>query len=159
MGINAVVAGGAIRDKVRGVSPEDIDVWLLGDTSNVNPDVLASLLMDAKVFDNDDSDYFDVRVLVKGYYVDSTGVNRKVDIIIPWVHYNNAIELVGTFDYNINQGFVGIDCGFYQPDLSELRIINPERTDPERTARFRAMVQYYNDQEAVRQTLANNKAH
>ncbi len=159
MGINAVIAGGAVRDKVRGVEPEDIDVWLLGDTSDVNPDVLASLLTDTQIFANTDIEYITARILIKGYYVDSGGTNRKVDIIVPRVHYHNPIELVSTFDFNINQGFVGIDCGLYKPDLSELRVINIRRVTPERRERFQAMVNMYNDQEAVRYMLDSNKAH
>ena len=158
MGINAVVAGGAVRDQIRGVDPTDIDVWLLGDTSNVNPDVLASLLTNPEVQDNTDSAYYNVRILVKGSYVDSGGITRRVDIIVPGEHYNSPVELVGSFDFSINQGFVGIDCGFYRPDLSSLTIINADRVTSERYARFQAMVDYYNHQEQLRREI-DNKSH
>ena len=148
LGIDAVIAGGAVRDQIRGVEPTDIDVWCLGDTSDVLPAMLMSLLDDAVFSDCTEYDEVPIDLLIKGTLTDALGVERNVDIIVPTHKYKSPIDLVSSFDYNINQGFVGIDCGIYKPDLTRLYGVNTTRVTEERTVRFQAMVDMYNQQKS-----------
>lgn len=150
LGIDAVIAGGAVRDQIRGVEPTDIDIWLLGDTSAILPAMLLSLLQQGRLVDLSESQYDAIPVdhLIKGNYQDGQGIWRKVDIIIPTHHYKSPVELVSSFDYSINQGFVGIDCGVYKPDLTRLYVVNDTRITDERTVRFQGMVDMYNQQKS-----------
>jgi hypothetical protein len=158
-GITAVIAGGAVRDQVRGVEPNDIDMWCLGDTSELDIHSILPLLDDAQFVDVGDYDeVLAVSKLVKGKFTDAQGKVRKVDIIVPAYHFHSPIELVSNFDYNINQGFIGLDCGVYKPDLTRLYAVRDERQPTERTERFSAMVQYYNDQQSAAKAFKDNDA-
>ena len=160
IGITAIIAGGAVRDIVRGVKPNDIDVWCLGDTSSIDPAMLMSLLDDAKVTETGDyEDVLSIRLLVEGTFTDAQGQVQSVDIIVPEYYFHSPLDLVSHFDYNINQGFVGLDCGIYKPDLTQLYTVRKDRQSPERTERFQAMVDYYNQQqEAAAAFKANDEA-
>ena len=88
VGIDEVIAGGAVRDQVRGVEPNDIDVWLLGDTTAVDLSMLEGLLQSVDHVDLSESQYDAIPVdhLIKGNYQDGKGIWRKVDIILPSQH-------------------------------------------------------------------------
>tara|TARA_R110000851_G_scaffold83379_2_gene182169 strand:+ start:59 stop:592 length:534 start_codon:yes stop_codon:yes gene_type:complete len=160
-GITAVIAGGAVRDQVRGVEPNDIDVWCLGDTTDIDTDVLLGVLdaFTAELIDvGDYDDVLSISQLVKGKFTDAQGKVRDVDIIVPAYHFNSPIDLVSKFDYNVNQGFIGLDCGVYKPDLTRLYRTGTDNIKSERTERFTAMVQYYNDQQSAAKAFKDNDA-
>lgn len=156
MGITAIVAGGAIRDNIRGVEPKDIDVWVLGNPA-YDLEAVSKLVNCKAVIDlaGDQYDAIPVKHLIKGRYKDSKGIWRDIDIIFPQEIYSSPIELVSSFDYNINQGFVGLDCGVYKPDLSLLYVVNDARITEERADKFTLMVDMYNQQQELARNIGD----
>ena len=147
LGINAVILGGLARDISHGVNARDADVWVYnkevktpkGLDNEVSAFITAMDEVDIK-YELYDGTYPDGGLATVDSRIFSVVKLPELDIDVIWhSDAEDYTEVLKTFDYNINQYYIGLDGEAYHLDgISKegkvLKLTNPDGVTGERQA-------------------------